>query len=553
MTSNTANCAQIPGEMGLAVADPKTFQGPGGTEGSGYIVISRPLLDSCTRDFESALIHEFFHILSAHDNTALSCPKFWFEEASATWAEWYFSPQTAADMVYPYFGDLQNNPGVSLTDTENRSPYSDFVWPLFMQQKVGAGSIAKAWQAMNGQTGCDALNAAINTQVPFGRNFDSFAVENFDYQPVNFAGTQAWPDNFGPKYQDLAPRRGKAPAFPEFPPSLTGLVILGAGAYPWTGSAAITLPPLSAQYDYVEAPNVAESIEFDFSALSNPQDLGINVIAADPGTNPSYIRIPVTGSHVRICLAADSAYSGGPHNSGGGAVYVVLDNNDNDGTPATITGSYTVTARTACAASLSGTVKVTQHDTYGPSKTTQFASMNMTLATSISPVWAVTAPSSYAAQFKNTLPANCPGGTLTTQASGSGAMQPIGDFALNAYQAPYTQVPTAGAGVLTETGSGTATSPCGSTQITHYLGIVNVNCPPPPVSTSEPGVQGTYASGDTAVVFSCSGTYTQGSVTIKNNISGTLTATDPMPCGLWTGCSISGSSGPLHRDHAMRR
>jgi len=555
MAVSTASCSEVvasSGVMSVAEPDPGTFQGPGGTKSSGYIVISRLLLDSCTQDFESSLVHEFFHLWSFRDNTTLSCPGFWFQEASATWAQWYFAPQTAAAMVYPYFANdslvspgFQETPGVSLTDSRSRRPYDDFVWPLFMQQQAGPGSIASAWHAMNGQRGCDALNAAIDAQVPFGRNFDSFAVENFDYQPVNFAGAQAWPDNFGSKYQDLHPGGGAAPAFPEIPPHLTALETLGIGPYPWTASTAVTLPSLSAQYDLYQAPDVAESIEFDFSALSNPKDLGINIIAADPGTDPSYTRIPVTGSHVRICFAADGAYtSGGPH-TGGGRIFVVLDNHHSGGNPATITGSYTVTARTACAASLSGTVKVTQHDTSGPLKITQFASMNMTLATTEASGWTVTAPSSYAAQYKLTEPAGCPGGTQTTQAAGSGAMQPLGDFALSAYQAPYTQPPMTGASALTESGPGTITSPCGSEQITHFLGIVNVNCPPPPVSTSQPGVQGTYAPQDTAVVFSCSGTYTQGSATITNSVRGTLTATDPMPCGLWTaGCSISGTAAP---------
>jgi hypothetical protein len=102
------SCAAPAGREGVAPWDPKTYRGPGKTESSGYIVISRPLLDKCANDFASVLAHEFFHVVTYRYNTVQTCPNFWFSEASASWAEWYFEPGSAAAEVYPYFAAFQH-------------------------------------------------------------------------------------------------------------------------------------------------------------------------------------------------------------------------------------------------------------------------------------------------------------------------------------------------------------------------------------------------------------------------------------------------------------
>jgi hypothetical protein len=187
-----------------------------GTVSSGFAVVLRPESLPKGDSFKSVLAHELFHILQFAHNTTLSCPTFWFLEASAKWAEWYFVPDAARRMVYPWFRDFQDKPWVSLTDSKNRAPYSDWTWPLFMQQQVGPGSIAAAWTAMQDRTGCDDLNIAVNSVLPFNSSFGDFAVENFDYRLPNLiTSKKAWPVNFKANY--LRFRRvanPKAPAFP---------------------------------------------------------------------------------------------------------------------------------------------------------------------------------------------------------------------------------------------------------------------------------------------------------------------------------------------------
>jgi hypothetical protein len=55
-----------------------------GTVSSGFVVALRPESLPKGDSFKSVLAHELFHMLQFAHNTTLSCPKFWFLEASAT-------------------------------------------------------------------------------------------------------------------------------------------------------------------------------------------------------------------------------------------------------------------------------------------------------------------------------------------------------------------------------------------------------------------------------------------------------------------------------------
>jgi hypothetical protein len=69
------------------------------------------------------------------------------------------------------------------------------------------------------------------------------------------------------------------------------------------------------------------------------------------------------------------------------------------------------------------------------------------------------------------------------------------------------------------------------------------SCPPPRGSGQavQYGLLARYTAGKAALDFGCSDQYSSGgATTTTTTITGTLTATDPIPCGLWTpGCSIA--------------
>jgi hypothetical protein len=532
-----------------------------GTVSSGYIVALRPEALAAGESFNSVLAHEFFHVLQFSHNTTKSCRKFWFLEASATWAEWQFAPGTAGTMVYPDISAFQAKPGVSLTDSVNRPPYADWMWPLFMQQQAGEASIGNAWKAMEGKTGCDALNAAINAQVPFSTHFGDFAVENFDSELANTA-TQvpAWPVNFGTDYPDwVAASNASAPAFPQIMPTQVpdNGVTLSKHPYPYIAQIPVNLPPLSAQYTHVSlVPPPATvvigqggSVEFDFSGLAS-SGVGVTLLAADSQksgyakNNGVWQRIDLTGgdTQAKVCFNADGTKKSMPLT---GQFYVILTNATSGPSATPITGSYMVTQRTTCASEATGslTLKTTVNSGTGII-TKQSATLNLHYISASFLAgaydWAyVPSANTWSEQYKQSF--GCSGGrTETVSASGSGTM--IGNDgigALDAWEQSYSFTPSL-PGVLLggEKVQGTE-SGCANGPVTVGMAI-GQGCP---IGSIYAPFKGIYTVGDVGVDFTCSGS----SKFYTVNISGTLTATDPIQCGLWTqNCSI-GSSPPARQ------
>src|SRR5579884_954262 len=109
--------------------------GPYGTGGrphnsSGYMQVNLDRINSS--GFKSDVAHEFFHLLqAAHETDASSnCPndEWWFDEASAVWAESYFVPETAPDEAYSWLSQFQAS-SLGLTDRSDvQHYYESFVW-----------------------------------------------------------------------------------------------------------------------------------------------------------------------------------------------------------------------------------------------------------------------------------------------------------------------------------------------------------------------------------------------------------------------------------------
>jgi hypothetical protein len=516
-----------------------------GTVSSGYIVATRPEALPGPDDFESILVHEFFHVLSDASNTTASCSKFWFTEASATWAEWYFVPQKADTQVYPFFtDDFQPNPNVSLTDSTSTirpdAAYAGWIWPLFMQQTSGATSIASAWFAMVGRQGCNALDGAINQQVGFKQDFKKFAVENFDYELPNLQTLlPAWPTNFGNDYPSYAASANPtALAFPEQRPSYDAAIF--NNPYPYTATELVDLPSLSAQYTYV-APN-SPSLEFDFSGLSNATAVDINVLGAEvePKGHVSHngvwkrVKLAPSDTKAKICLNADGTKGASAIT---GNLYVILDNHSWGSSAQTVTGSYTVTARTTCAASLSGNLTLSSTQTQSASGTTlsqvsQAANIGVNLSSSTTG-WTIQPASTWNESFTYT------SGCTTLSASGNGTLQ-SGDFNLAAYSTPYANPPLLTKGLLsTESAQGTWSGCFSGTEPVSMM--IGTGCPG---SQFNKYFQGSYASGKAGVDLTCADTVIQHpssgvTYTYTNNLAGILTAVDPLICALWTAnCSI---------------
>jgi hypothetical protein len=514
------SCSQLSGTGGVARPDPATVQGTGA---SGYVVLSRPLLEQCASDFTSTLVHEYFHVLEFHYNTTLSCPKFWFAEASATWAEWQFAPATAPTIVYPYFSQLEAKPSVSLTNSAGRSPYADWMWPLFMQQQAGGPAvIAAAWKAMAGVTGCAALNNAINLQVPFDPNFGNFALENFDSPLKNIGDSQEsqWPTGFSSMYQQLASN------LPEQLPKESK----ATPATNTTTSEPVSVPDLATQYNQwttgVADNNYGLSFEFDFSGITNRQNLDIIAIAAERNETTPHdskpflvINVPASSDYLRICAPADGNINGNPSYITKGIVLNLILANDSIASGGDVGGSYTVTPRSTCAASASGNYTET-YSTPGPE------SYNETVT--------LTGMQFYPAPADTGAPGweiDLTQGTYTytsNYGSGSGPLSEI-------VQSPPPKVlPTLFAwdiGSYNTPNFGINATEFQSYELTVEGGI----CP-----LSGAWTTGEYINNFQAVDFTCMDS--SNGTTIST--SGTIQAQDPILCGIWGGSSCPVTASP---------
>jgi hypothetical protein len=519
-----------------------------GTAASGWIVLNAARLGSPA--FESDFVHEFFHLLQNRTNVGYcSRGKWWFTEASATWAEAYFVPATAEDEVYArYVKGFEKAPSLSLTSmvkdpSGSYHGYSSFIWPYFMQQEAGASSVAQVWKQLKGVTTCAGMNAVLNEVLSFAAYFKDFAVRNLDSPLPNLTGGgSAWPDKFGPRYQDLDPRfpqvlpvlaapdKGDKPlSVPESP---------GSGKYPYQVSVHVSLPPLSAQYNAFDLlPGFVADVGLDFSALHGPAD--VTLVGADHGTHANYIRIPVTGQTAQVCLTIDQNAPAYPPAAAGGdtpgdMLYVIVDNH---GLTGPVEGSYQLTARADCAREVSGTLSdtTTLHLTGPPDEVETYTNTVTVKLTDTRYGFSQTGTSE-SSTFKGVTAGN--GCTVTSTAKGSGPLPTaVSFYAFNApasahgpYFADTGELPLKG----TYSGCGTSGTTTGSSDGFQYCMKAS---------------QSHYADGSESVLaFKCSDTakFTGGSETWTGG--GTLHATDADSCGLWTtGCSISPSAATRRR------
>jgi hypothetical protein len=192
------------------------------------------------------------------------------------------------------------------------------------------------------------------------------------------------------------------------------------------------------------------------------------------------------------------------------------------------TGSYTATLRTDCASALKGTLQWSE-DQGGVELLN--ATANYVLGDTYSGFEPVA------------------GGTFSGTASGllyacsnSGLIPttlPSSEIQINAYMDPGVDPPW----LFRILGSTAESGQCGGVGDLAGGGLVTPNCLVGPPGSSDWG--GSYTDSEhSAISFNCSGSGSNGGSVTTDTLTGTLTATDPMPCGLWTtGCDISAPNG----------
>jgi hypothetical protein len=508
-----------------------------GTISSAWMALDINALS--TSAFDSNFVHEFFHVLQDAYNVGRCSKQLnWFVEASATWAESHFVPATALTEVYNRFiNGFERSPEMSLTSTAKdpslaSHAYSSFIWPYFMQQETGGiAAIANAWKAMKGRTTCTGMNNAINSVLPFQENFGDFALENFDSPLPNIGNStvSAWPTGFERMYQQVDSNFPKA-----LPKETTATPALNTPT-----SKPVKVADLATQYNQWKTglTNLGMSIEFNFSGITNRQNLDIIAVAAEknhyhPHTSRPFLVIPVpeSSNYLRICAPADS-----PTNdfTQGIRVHLILANHS-IASGGKVGGSYTVTPRITCAASASGNYNETWiynfTDSNGnaqtSSETLSLANITFTPATrndygdygwKLDPT-----QGTYSLNQSDTFP-------QPTTCNDSGPISGLGATAdgppiIDAwdFNFPNPQQPTFYI-------SGVSTPHCG---------IIGGVCP---LTNWRNGSTGTYVNNFQAVDFTCTDSEVAVAGTIQASISGSIQAQDPISCGIWgwadSGCN----------------
>jgi hypothetical protein len=313
---------------------------PGRPEASSaFLRLSRGRMGSPS--IVADLAHEFFHVLQfahhAHGN-------YWYDEATATWAEWvYTRTETRAD-VYAAFRRFQRN-DQSLLESPGSHQYHSWVWPLFQADHAGMGapSVFSTWQSFESLTTLREFDAAVDASLPFESFYRDFAVTNLQprsYRPSSSTGleTVTW--------QQLDDDRRD---FPRNPHVLTHTEVpLRQGSRPTVTTRYRTnVVALAAQSDeFIVRDARVHEITIDVSTLTNGGNVDLDVVGHLDGGGDEWVRIAATGDEVTLCRDRPSEDLD--------RFYVVISNHSfarrgNGPSPAQrVAGRYAITTERTC-------------------------------------------------------------------------------------------------------------------------------------------------------------------------------------------------------------
>lgn len=264
---------------------------PPGMPSSGWILLRRSEMAD-PDEFRRNFIHEFFHVLQyAHNSVIISRgsgrndqngmeihESFWFVEATATWAEYYFERKaghgSSARTVHRRFVNGFQGADASLhAQVPALRRYHAYIWPFFMVQETNENVISDVWELLANETDWYGAMDVISLYLPFALHFRDFAVRNIN---INVAGDGT--DPIPKRYKDYDPQI----PFPDGKPFPTSM---------WQGPLLIeptdeptphpdTIKPLSAHYWHFKVDDSVQRFEFDFSGLGDADILDVDALLA---------------------------------------------------------------------------------------------------------------------------------------------------------------------------------------------------------------------------------------------------------------------------------
>jgi hypothetical protein len=267
-------CIDMPGAAaGVTVPDDPMVGTEGSRASSAFILVYRPWVADPI-DAKSILTHEMFHVLEDAHNVEGRLEgghSYWMTEASAKWAEEFFVPEGRSKWVYPWFNAYQKT-DLGLTTRDGTNEYRSFVWPYYMEQKLGSQSIADAWKRFEGLEGWAQFNATLAGFLPFKDELRNFAVTAWDYAMPG-GGT---PDLIDPKFQALDS------AFPKTQPNNPiKFFFKHPPAVKKTdppNTVPETMPPLSVRYAELELDDSIQQLIVNFDGLQPQGPLDVTAL-----------------------------------------------------------------------------------------------------------------------------------------------------------------------------------------------------------------------------------------------------------------------------------
>lgn len=155
---------------------------PGTKEVSSYVLLQRKPQDGPVM----TLVHELFHVFQYTydvEEFGLHVDYKWLMEATAQWAQHYYSPEGNSGLeqrAAPFFLD---EPEKSLDETNKKREYGAYLFFLYLTEKFGDGIMKSVWDAT---TGADALHA-VDSAIPggFRERWPEFALYNWNQDKEN--------------------------------------------------------------------------------------------------------------------------------------------------------------------------------------------------------------------------------------------------------------------------------------------------------------------------------------------------------------------------------
>jgi hypothetical protein len=305
--TRAGGCQSHGGLAGVMGAPP--FSGASGAlASSGFMMINRATIGD--PETPATIAHEVFHLIQNAFNwevTWASTDEYWFTEASATWAEYRFvgDPTSTAYRYMEYQAS-----DLALQDHVDNNIYRSFVWPLFMEEEVGPGTVAATWAAVQGVATTDGFTDVIDAQLPFKDHFRDFAVRDWNDEelagvigpmlPIGAVGT--------PRLIPRLGRRGTSATLPANP--------AGTAPRPF----AVAIDSLAPWFQYLAVNDDVGQVTLDFGGVQPRPAFDVDLLVNVPGIG--WDRRQVVGDRIQLCrnVPADKVTE----------IVVVVSNHDKD-------------------------------------------------------------------------------------------------------------------------------------------------------------------------------------------------------------------------------